>query len=206
VKIRMLIAGTAAFALAGATGASALVSTDATKVTVTGKTATGGGGGKGGTGGKRETYGTQSLACEDGNTVVYSGPLEMWPPNHKYRNLSVVATDDESENTVTLITTGTHDEFAQDGTEMNGAGNTDDDFFDVTPGGMDSGTGSAQTDHQIRGERSGRGDGRTYTIHSIATFSDGERCEGDFTSTVPHDQGNGGGRPNRSAKRKSARR
>ena len=202
----MLMAGTAAFALAGATGASALVSTDGVKVTVTSKSAQNGGGGNGGTGGKRETYGTQSLTCSDGNTVVYSGPIEMWPPNHKYRDLTVTATDNEPSNTVTLTTTGTHDEFAEDGTEMNGAGNTDGDFFDVTPGGTDSGQGQAVTEHRIRGERSGRGDGRTYTIHALALFSDGEECEGDFTSTVPHDQGKGGGKPSRSAKRKLARR
>lgn len=200
---RLLLAtgGAVALAAAGATGAGALVSTDSVSVRVA-KPA-GGKGDTAGTGGKRETYGTQSLTCSDGNTVVYDGPLEMWPPNHKYRNLTVTATDNESSNTVTLTTTGTHDEYLQDGSEINGSGNTDGDFLDVTPGGMDSGQGSATTQHKIRGERSGRGDGRTYTIHALAAFSDGEQCEGDFTSTVPHDQGKGSGKPNR---RKRSRR
>ena len=195
MRIRVLMAGTAVTALVGATGASALVSSDAPTLSVAAKQKSSQGGGGGGTGGKRERYGEQRLTCSDGNSVVYNGPLEMWPPNHKYRDLTVTATDDEPSNTVTLTTTGTHDEYLEDGSEMNGAGNTDGDFFDVTPGGTDSGQGQAVTEHRIRGERSGRGDGRTYTIHALALFSDGEECEGDFTSTVPHDQGQGSGKP-----------
>ena len=204
MKTRILVAGATTLLAAAVTasGASAmLVSPDVAKVTV--RKASGPKGDSAGTGGKRETYGQQSLSCSDGNTVVYDGPLEMWPPNHKYRNLTVTATDDEPANTVTLTTTGTHDEYLEDGTEMNGAGNSDDDFFSSDPMGMSSGQGTTTTSHRIRGERSGRGDGRVYTIHALATFSDGESCEGDFFSTVPHDQGNGGGKP---AKRKRARR
>jgi hypothetical protein len=45
--------------------------------------------------------------------------------------------------------------------------------------------------HQLRGERSGTGDGRTYTIDAKATFDNGiKSCEQTFTVTVPHDTGN----------------
>lgn len=209
MKIRLLLAigGALALAAGGAAGASALVAADTVTVKVT-KQAGPGPGGKGGTGGKRETYGTQSADCLDmmgtkQGEIVYSGPLEMWPPNHKYRNLTITATetpDADPMDTVTLATEGTHDEYLEDGTEMNGAGNT---AGDVNPAAdSDSGTGSAQTAHQVRGERSGRGDGRTYTFTYEAAFDNGmTECVGSFTSSVPHDQGKGN-----DSRRKRARR
>lgn len=115
----------------------------------------------------------------DGGTVTYDGPEWMWPPNHKYRDLTVTAEADNDQQQVALATEGSHDEVG-----MNGAGNTSDDVD--PPGDMDQGTGSAQTEHSIRSERSGQGDGRTYTIMYEAEFG-GEPCVGEFTIEVPHD-------------------
>lgn len=128
----------------------------------------------------------------DGGTVTYDGPEWMWPPNHKYRDLTVTAQADDSSDNVELATEGTHDEYADPDShtdEMNGSGNTGDDISPFAD--ADSGTGTAQTQHSVRSERSGRGDGRTYTLTYEAQFGDGEPCVGEFTLEVPHDMGNG---------------
>jgi hypothetical protein len=142
---------------------------------------------------------THECTQADGE-IVYAGPLKLWPPNHKYQPVSFTAnaTDDSPDDTsVALDTSGTHDEII-DGEEMNGAGNTENDVNPATDAA--TGDGSATTDHDVRAERSGRGDGRTYTILAVATF-DGEPCEGvddegepiavPFTLTVPHDMRGG---------------
>src|SRR4051812_33221103 len=64
-------------------------------------------------------------------TITYTGPLTLWPPNHKYRTGTFTVYDqdapiDETLTDGTMISvTGTHDEILADGSEMNGAGNTD---------------------------------------------------------------------------------
>jgi hypothetical protein len=94
--------------------------------------------------------------------------------------------------------------------EMNGAGNTDP-ATDVSPNpgeAMDTmgapdedadGNGIAKVRQEARSERSGQGDGRTYTISVLATFG-GEPCEIDeaqqevavtYTILVPHDMRGG---------------
>jgi hypothetical protein len=114
----------------------------------------------------------------------------MWPPNHKYRTATITATegsDLDPMDEVTISSMGSHDEIV-DGVEMNGAGHTANDVS--PPAAMAMGTGSASVQHQIRGERSGRGDGRTYTFNVHATFDNGTKsCDQTFTVEVPHDQG-----------------
>lgn len=210
MKTRILVATTAAFALTGAAGASALVSTDATKLVTVGPGGGGGNGDTAGTGGKREKSDTRTFVCDSGDnqnrTIVMAGVVEAWPPNHKYRNVTFSAIDGDGDGTTTLTTTGSHDQMLADGSEMNGAGNTDPATDVMPPSATGSGDGSASTAHQFRGERSGRDkSGRTYEWTADATFDDGETCHADFTSVVPHDQGNraGGGK---SRSKKSLRR
>ena len=138
------------------------------------------------------------VSCNDegeDNVIVFDGDLQMWPPNHKYQDLSVTAEDRDGDgDEITLTTTVTHDEYVEDflpeneesepGEEEVGAGNTQNDaspFF-----AADSGSSSVTTTHDVRSERSGRGDGRTYTINADATF-DGDSCEATFEVEVPHD-------------------
>lgn len=147
---------------------------------------------------KSQEKSTVTVECPDaeGNDdlIVFEGDLVMWPPNHKYQDLGVTAVADDADEEVTLTTTVTHDEYVESFTptspedeepeEEVGAGNTRDDarpFF-----AMDMGTGEASTSHDVRSERSGRGDGRTYTIGVTATF-DGEECSTAFEVVVPHD-------------------
>ena len=134
-------------------------------------------------------------------TFTYNGPDMSWPPNHKYVALTITLTDEDAEpatDEATVTVTGTHDQYLADGTEMNGAGNTDDDVVVGAPG---KGTPTATTTAQFRSERSGHkgtGEdpwaGRTYTFTANGTTDNGTAtCQPvQFTATVPHDQGNHG--------------
>ncbi len=161
----------------------------------------------------KEVRGSSTQECDDANPVIgnvgditYAGPLEMWPPNHKYDQGTLTATANDPADTVNIVFTATHDQFVTDAesgevTEMNGSGNTTDD---ITPAAGDvTGTGTVSQVFDIRSERSGRSfDGRTYSIDGTVTFTDdlaadgsasplGTSCDFLFTITVPHDQGHG---------------
>jgi hypothetical protein len=150
---------------------------------------------------------TTKVDCNDsdGNKVgdiVYGGPEYMWPPNHKLQAITITATAVDPDDTVTLDTEGTHNEFNEDGTEFNGAGNTEGD---VQPPAAAGGPQAHKVvnSHELRSERSGQGDGRVYTLEWQATFTDNDGDDGygeavcasmgfdgnedAFQITVPHD-------------------
>jgi hypothetical protein len=135
-------------------------------------------------------------ACgDDGDVIVFEGAKTLWPPNHKMQTVTITATEGEDvdpADEVTLTTTATDDEVG-----LGGAGNPtlDDEVGTGTPEGSNSGTGTTSVDWQLRSERSGLGDGRTYTITASATFDNGtEMCGPEtFEVTVPHDQRGGAG-------------
>jgi hypothetical protein len=200
LKTRIILAtGTAVAAgLVGAGGASALVNVSLAPTTSTTTAAVGGDSSNGADNGIHDTNKVVFWDCENdtetstqpsGDFLKYDGPKDIWPPNHKYRNLTISATDADGGE-VMLTVTGSSDETV-DGEELNGAGNTDADYIgpDMTPVAVASGTGTASTPYQVRGERSGRGDGRTYSFLTLAEFEDGS-CTHTFTATVPHDQRN----------------
>ena len=150
---------------------------------------------------KYPTDATQTITCQDtqgrtAGTITYVGPEKLWPPNHKYNNATVTATDEDADDAVTLTTTGTHDQFDEEGNEVVGSGNTDQDIEPAAQTEV-SGTGSASQNFQVRAERSGtRKEGRTYTITADAVFTDSDEdgssdemtpCHGEFTIVVPHD-------------------
>jgi hypothetical protein len=128
---------------------------------------------------------SQSVDCT-GGTITFNGSDTLWPPNHKFRDYSVVATPDVAQDYVTLTSTITNDEVV-DGEELNGAGNT---AVDATNNpGTSNGQGTQTVRQSVRGERSGRGDGRVYTFTVDAGFGLGAiPCQAKFTVTVPHDQ------------------
>jgi hypothetical protein len=148
------------------------------------------------------------------DTVGYAGPSLVWPPNHKLAPASVLTAtaDDDSEGgyddgeNVSLSSAVMSDEPAN-GT---GDGNTAQDVDQAADAEEPDDDGKATTEHQVRAERAGTGDGRTYTIDFTATFEDdlgeyvctsiagedetdgeGRRIVrpdgGAFTVTVPHD-------------------
>lgn len=161
----------------------------------------------------KEVRGSETQECDDEVLAInvgdetYTGPLELWPPNHKYDQGTLTVTANDLEDGVNVVFTAVHDQFVTDATtgeavEMNGSGNTTDDI--VPAAGELNGTGSVSQVFDIRSERSGRMlEGRTYTISGTATFTDdlvadgsarpitGTSCDFEFNITVPHDQGKG---------------
>jgi hypothetical protein len=135
---------------------------------------------------------------EEAGRIIYTGPVKLWPPNHKYNTATVTARDEDDGDMVTLTTSATHDQYDADtGAEQNGSGNTADDITPAADTDV-SGTGTATQNFQIRAERSGQDQtGRTYTITTKAVFtdSDGDNSSDDentctpdpFIITVPHD-------------------
>jgi hypothetical protein len=143
-----------------------------------------------------------SITGQDEGDITYTGPVVVWPPNHKYVSATITVTDVDAEpvtDQATASVAGTHDQMLDDGAEMTGSGNTDP-ATDVVPGPPGTGTPTAQTSVQFRAERSGHkwtdgGDawrGRTYTFTVSGTTDNGlSTCNPvTFTATVPHDQGN----------------
>jgi hypothetical protein len=136
----------------------------------------------------------------DGDTISFSGATVLWPPNHKYRTVTITATDtdtatelvDNDYTTLTTMATSNQPELG------GGSGHTLDDTNPAAA--STSGSESASQDIQLRGERAGHDPlkaGRTYTITAMATFdgmgtmpNSSEHCNATFTVTVPHDMGN----------------
>jgi subtilisin family serine protease len=102
---------------------------------------------------------------------------ELWPPNHKFRDVVVEGVIDTEGGPVQIVVT----QIAQDEPiEGRGDGNTEPDAGDL-------GTGVAT----LRSEHSGLGDGRVYHVSFEAFDEQGASCGGTVTVCVPHDRGQG---------------
>lgn len=176
--------------------------------------------------GEETTTGTEG-ACSGGmnNSLEAVHPTLLWPPNHKYygdgpnEDLYFLASDGDGGEIV-LTTSGTHDQYDEDGSEFNGSGNTGDEDGDgvaddvraddedavldtsesssTQPVYVEEGSSAVQTDWVARAERAGTGvrlgvPNRTYTLTGVAEFSDGGTCTVEFDVVVPHDMGKGDG-------------
>lgn len=99
----------------------------------------------------------------------------LWPANHKLHEIAILGVTDPDGDTVTIqIDSITQDEPTKGG----GDGDTCPDAFGL-------GTSIAQ----IRAERSGKGNGRVYTITFTATDGKGGSCQSSVKVSVPHSQG-----------------
>ena len=105
-------------------------------------------------------------------------PDELWPPNHKYRDVSVAGVTDPDGDPVAITITAI---FQDEPLNARGDGNT-------CPDGAGVGTDTAS----VRAERSGNkkvpGDGRVYHVGFMADDGQGGQCTGGVTVCVPHDQ------------------
>ena len=150
-------------------------------------------------GGNKYAAVTDSRDCGNGNTVALNGPLKLWPPNHKFVPEPVTATDGSGDQVSLTITPSLVDTAGGDGGAQH---NPDWQLSDGSTGDSftSSGQGSTTSELQLRAERSGKGEGRTYTVNWSATFDNGtSSCSSDatssdpnkqpFTITVPHDMG-----------------
>jgi len=107
--------------------------------------------------------------------TVSVSPDVLWPPNHKMVEITAtVSVYDEDDPPPTFVLTSIHDtEQADDnGPDVRGA-----DF------------GSPDLEFQLRAERSGKSDGRTYTIVYTARDASGNSTVDSSHVWVPHDQG-----------------
>ena len=147
-------------------------------------------------GGNKYASTTDFRDCGDEDLVNFVGPIKLWPPNHKFVNEQVAAVDGNGDNVaLTLIIN------VLDTTGGDGGSNHDPDYTPAEPADTGSGEEGAVVPFQLRAERSGKGDGRTYTIDWVAKFDNGTKTcasntdESDaqtpFVVTVPHDMRGG---------------
>jgi hypothetical protein len=129
--------------------------------------------------------------CGDDSTITYNGPLKMWPPNHKLQDVSITAHDGDAEpatdDTTLTVTFNVLDAAGGDGGPQH-----DPDVVMLNP--MGSGNPDATVPLQLRSERSGKGEGRTYTLNATAVFDSGmptSSCTAEFEVVVPHDMSGG---------------
>lgn len=153
-------------------------------------------------GGNKYASVSESQVCDgpannQHDTVNFFGPETLWPPNHKFVAESITAQGDSTSEAVSLdVTPVVTDAIGGDGGPQH-----DPDYTPYNEDGspiMASGTGAATVNFSLRSERSGKGDGRTYTINWSASFDNGANTcsSGDseghtpFVVTVPHDMRN----------------
>ena len=108
---------------------------------------------------------------------AYADPGCLWPPNHKFVDVSILGVTDPDGDPVSIqILTISSDEATA--TEKGAGGQKH------VPDASGVGTDTAS----VRAERSGKQDGRVYQIQFLASDGRGGACEGSVMVNVPHDQ------------------
>ena len=101
-------------------------------------------------------------------------PIELWPPNHKFHTIygEDCVRDACDQNVTVTFDSASSDEPVND----NGDGNTEPDII-------------LECDRvQLRAERQGGGNGRTYRLGWTAVDASGNPAKGECVVRVPHDQ------------------
>jgi hypothetical protein len=104
-------------------------------------------------------------------------PIELWPPNHKFHTIhgEDCVRDACDQDLTVIFDSASSDEPAND----NGDGNTELDIV----------LECDRVDRvQLRAERQGGGNGRTYRLGWRAVDASGRSAEGECVVRVPHDQ------------------
>jgi hypothetical protein len=113
--------------------------------------------------------------------VVETERQSMWPPNHKYHDITladcIVDIDDCDDDWTATIDWVSSDEPDDD----NGDGNTDADVVIVASDAV-----------SLRSERQGGSNGRVYTIGFTVTDGSGNASAAECEVVVDHDNGKGG--------------
>jgi hypothetical protein len=123
------------------------------------------------------TYGVAGMPNNRPPDVSAAHPsLEyLWPVNHKLVDVSVLGvTDPDGDNVTITITAITSDEAPSTEKGSGGRHHTPD------------ATGLGSDTASLRAERSGRGNGRVYVIHFLASDGRGGEATGSVTVCVPH--------------------
>jgi hypothetical protein len=114
--------------------------------------------------------------------VMTGGDIELWPPNHRYHQLSladcVIEVTDACEGELDVEVVGSIVSISSDEAENGlGDGNTDDDVVIVD-----------ESSFMLRAERMGGGNGRVYVVTFDVTDSEGNSMTHMCRFVVPHDQ------------------
>lgn len=105
----------------------------------------------------------------------------LWPPNHKFVEISVIGVTDPDGDPITITIDGiSQDELV----DTYGDGR-------FTPDGQGIGTDTAQVRAERTGTKKVPGNGRVYHIAFTASDDKGAECSGEVLVGVPHDQGQG---------------
>ena len=124
--------------------------------------------------------GTDTVTIEAVDTTppeinVSVAPDIIWPPNHKYADVETVVTvHDAVDPSPSVVLVSVTSNEADNG---KGDGNTTNDIVIL-----------GDTSFKLRAERSGKGQGRVYTITYKATDASGNSAEASVTITVPHNK------------------
>jgi hypothetical protein len=110
-------------------------------------------------------------------TNAAASVAELWPPDHRMVDVSVLGVTDPDGDAVSITISG----IMQD-EPTNGLGDGD------TP---TDGAGVGTSTASVRAERSGTGDGRVYVISFTASDGKGGSCSGSVSVGVRHNQGGG---------------
>lgn len=130
---------------------------------------------------------TDATGQPNGDTITFQGPTTLWPPNHKYRTVTITASESHP-----AMYSFTDTATANEGEFDVGSGHTPADATPPAGGGSGMGPGSTTQTHMLRAERDGGGTGRTYSIAVDAKFDFGATsCSHTFTVTAPHDMRGG---------------
>jgi len=129
----------------------------------------------------------QTHDCGNGRSITLTGSNTLWPPNHKYHDYTVTAIGTAMDVHTDLMTAITSDE---PDVGIGSGGPTHDQDANPFMASDSQNKSTASTFHQLRSERAGPGDGRTYTIKATATWNMAVQCMATFTVNVPHDQRN----------------
>jgi hypothetical protein len=139
------------------------------------------------------TVGAQFTKLADSTPPTLScvaTPSELWPANHKLRDITVKVTFTDAgsgTNGYTLVSVKSNE--PDDDPEVKGEEDDDDKGDGHTTGDIAGWTtGVADLAGFLRAERSGKGSGRIYTLTYRGSDNAGNVAETTCRVTVPHDQ------------------
>jgi hypothetical protein len=101
----------------------------------------------------------------------------LWPPNHKFRPISITGVTDPEGESVSITISSIFQDEPVDG----------DDDGSTSP----DGTGIGASQAKVRAERSGVANGRVYHISFVAEDINGNSCTGTVKVGVPLSNGSG---------------
>jgi hypothetical protein len=149
-----------------------------------------------------KNHGSSTTPCTDDGKITTS-PTVLWPPNHKDNTITFAYTDPDGAASLNIIS-NLHNEIADDGTEINGTGNTPLATDSTSGMAVDGGPTDADPDDgevtvqvTARAERSGHKNadgGRIYRWDwscrddsGAMQMSDPDDPDDDIQVFVPHD-------------------